>query len=153
MNLKALLPMVGLLSSGVGAATLSSDYVLTIGHEDVVDVRPASDVSQDAFFRDWGQFELRIPKERFPIRAPHCRKSIILRVPGVAPRAGDRARKLEQRWNLFEAILALKKNQESTVKVPLGRGPYIENGVGGGPQLQYCNAYVDAKALDAKQGR
>ena len=153
MNFKAVLLMLGLFSSGVGAATLSSDDLLTVSHEDVIDIRPASDTSQDAFFRDWGQFELRIPKDRFPIPAPHCRKNIILRVPGVGPRVEDRARKLEQRWNLFEALPALTKSKEGKVELPLARGPYIESDGAGGRQLQYCNAYIEAKVLDTKQSR
>ena len=141
----------GIASMPVGSATTSTEGLLTLTQEDVVELRPANGVTREKFLEDWGQFEVRIPKERFPIPAPHCRKEIILRVPAVPPRTHARAQQLEYRWNLFQALVALSKDKESHVELPLAPGPYIGRGSTGERELQYCNAYVDAKALKARQ--
>jgi hypothetical protein len=114
-------------------------------------MRPKSGISREAFYQDWGQFEVRIPKERFPIPAPHCRKNVILRIPGAPPQTPARADQLERRWNLFQALLALSKNKDARVELPLAHGPYVERGSTGERELQYCNAYVASEGLKATQ--
>jgi hypothetical protein len=135
----------------VGSATTSAEGLLTLAPGDVAEVRPARGVTREQFFEDWGQFEVRIPKERFPIPAPHCRKDVILRMPAVPPRASARAQQLEYRWNLFQALLALNEEKGAKVELPLASGPYIVRGSTGARELKYCNAYVDGKALKAGQ--
>ena len=133
----------------VGSATILAEGLLTLTAGDVSEIRPARGVTREQFLEDWGQFEVRIPKERFPIPAPHCRKDVILRMPAVPPRASARAQQLEYRWNLFQALLALSENKDAKVELPLASGPYIERGSRGARELKYCNAYVDGKALKA----
>ena len=53
--------------------------------------------ASDRRTRSGGQFELRLHRERFPVPAPHCRGTVILRMPWTPPDTPDAAAKMPPR--------------------------------------------------------
>jgi len=76
--------------------------------------------------RDGGQFELRLRPERFPVPAPRCRGTLILRMPWTAPDTPDAAAKIAAKERLLERLLALAQAPEDVVAVVLELNPYVE---------------------------
>lgn len=128
------------------ADVMPRELVISLSREDIVRIRPNRDTTQASFDRDWGQFEVLVPKERFPIPAPNCRKNVILRMPAVGPDAPDRERRVEWRWTLFRALHDLASGRIEEVETALLPGPYMKTDGSGRPVLEYCNAYFNDKA-------
>jgi hypothetical protein len=88
-------------------------------------------------FNDGGQFEVLVPKENFPISAPHCNKNIIIRMPYSANEKRKRA--------LYNDLLASK-----SIKVILELNPYIKV-LSKAPlkiELKQCNVFFRHRAGD-----
>lgn len=106
----------------------------------------AADLDLDASdrrARSGGQFELRMHRERFPVAAPHCRGTIILRMPWTAPDTPDAADKIAAKQALLARIRALAKAPGDVVPVVLELNPYVEV-VSRAPlrlQLTQCNVF------------
>jgi hypothetical protein len=81
---------------------------MMISADDIVSISRSKEMPRSEFDDDWGQFEVFIPKEHFPVAAPNCRKNIILRMPGVSHEDPLRSAKLDARWNLFQSLYAVK---------------------------------------------
>lgn len=94
-------------------------------------------VNTEYGFNQGGQFEVLVPKEHFPIRAPNCNENIIIRMPYSKSEAQKRA--------LFDSLVA-----SQTVTVTLELNPYI-NILNSSPleiELQYCNVFFRHRAGD-----
>jgi hypothetical protein len=75
-------------------------------------------------FSSGGQFEVLIPKEKFPVAAPKCGRALILRMPWTDPAARDAAAKVRQKRELYDAIGALKSGARQ-VDVAIDLAPYV----------------------------
>ena len=97
-----------------------------------------------AFDRDWGQFELRLPRQGFALPAPNCHGEIRLRWIALKPDQPDRAAKLEARWSLLQRLQALQRPGAAGAPedVRLDLRYYTRRDAQGAPRLQYCNAFV-----------
>jgi hypothetical protein len=82
--------------------------------------------TSDRRTRDGGQFELRLRPERFPVPAPRCRTSLILRMPWTAPNVPEATKKIAAKQALLERILALEYTPDAVVSVVLELNPYVE---------------------------
>lgn len=97
----------------------------------------------DSRFLDGGQFEVRIPRNKFPIPAPKCRSDIILRMPWTDPRVEDASRKVEEKRKLFDAIMALKAGGTQSISIMVDLAPYVRE-VAHDPlqlELTQCNIF------------
>ncbi len=82
--------------------------------------------SSDNAIRSGGQFEIRLRPEYFPVPAPKCRTSLILRMPWTAPETAEAKEKIETKKALLKRILALHKDSHATVPVVIELNPYVE---------------------------
>lgn len=118
---------------------------------------PGKDLVRQAFDYNGGQFEVQIPKASFPIPAPNCKTNVLLRAPGVNPDKANAQEKLEARWQLFQAIHDVADGKRASIEVPVevkhspGFAPYMILDAHGKPTLEWCNAFIDTKALNAPQ--
>ena len=64
-----------------------------------------------------GQFEVRLHRETFPIAAPACQGSIILRMPWTAPGKDDYAAKVEDKRRLLARIRELERSDKALLPV------------------------------------
>jgi len=132
-----------------GAAQADSlEQPVSLTGQDIVRIKPKSDITRKAFEANWGQFEVLIPKERFPVPAPHCRKNVILRMPAVAPGAPGREKELAFRWRTFRSLQDLIQKKAGHLDLFLAPGPYMSADQEGRPVLRYCNAYFSTKQSD-----
>ena len=76
--------------------------------------------------RAGGQFELRLRPERFPVPAPRCRGTLILRMPWTPPDAPNAAAKITAKEQLLARIRALAEGPGDVVTVVLELNPYVE---------------------------
>jgi hypothetical protein len=135
----------------VHAGATPQPRAITLTAADIASIKPARDTSREALEKRWGQFEVRIPKQRFAIPAPHCRRNIILRMPAVAPEDPAREQKIATRWQFFQRLVAVIDGHAASIDVPLDSGPYMKVDSKGGPVLEYCNVYVKATAVSRLQ--
>lgn len=94
-------------------------------------------VNSEYGFSKGGQFEVFVPKERFPIAAPSCKKNIIIRMPHSGSEKRKRA--------LYNELLLSK-----TITVTLELNPYVKV-LKKDPlqvELKYCNVFFRQKAGD-----
>ncbi|NWL17206.1 hypothetical protein FHG08_16275 [Pseudoalteromonas sp. Scap03] len=94
-------------------------------------------VNTEYGFSKGGQFEVFVPKERFPIAAPSCKKDIIIRMPHSGSEKRKRA--------LYNELLLSK-----TITVTLELNPYVKV-LKKDPlqvELKYCNVFFRQKAGD-----
>ena len=73
-----------------------------------------------------GQFEIRLRREYFPVPAPKCRTSLILRMPWTSPETAGAKEKVEAKAVLLKRILALQKDSRAAVPVVIELNPYVE---------------------------
>lgn len=91
--------------------------------------------SQEQFIDNGGQFELKLNRTAFPISAPNCQDDIVLRMPWVPSKVDVR-----QKYQLYQAILAMFETKQGEVKVAIELNPYVEIS-SEGLQLQHCNIF------------
>ncbi|MDN3487220.1 MULTISPECIES: hypothetical protein [unclassified Pseudoalteromonas] len=94
-------------------------------------------VNSEYGFSKGGQFEVFVPKERFPIAAPSCKKDIIIRMPHSGSEKRKRA--------LYNELLLSK-----TITVTLELNPYVKV-LKKDPlqvELKYCNVFFRQRAGD-----
>jgi hypothetical protein len=73
-----------------------------------------------------GQFELRLRPDKFPVPAPHCRGSIILRMPWTSPQAIEAKKKISAKEDLLKRILKLQHSRDAGLSVVIELNPYVE---------------------------
>lgn len=142
----SLLPWVvagALLLSGCVMAQEAPSIMLHLDKRMILHVLPDPPLDQQALEARWGQFEIRLRPQDFPLRAPHCRQNIILRMPGVAPDSADRADKLQQRWSLYQQVLGVRLGRVEAVALPIDTHRYVQRLRSGERILQFCNAFLD----------
>jgi hypothetical protein len=125
-------------------------FIYNLTYQDIVQIKDAN-MTREAFENDWGQFELLIKKNRFPIPAPNCRNDIILRMPGVVPNALDREKQFDIRWNIFKSLLDLNERKIEQFEIVMSNKPYIKFDKDGKRHLQYCNVYFATNFSDWKK--
>ena len=82
--------------------------------------------ASDNTIRSGGQFEIRLRPEYFPVPAPKCRTSIILRMPWTPPATVEAKEKVEAKAVLLKRILALENDSHAAVPVVIELNPYVE---------------------------
>ena len=145
MTSRALPSFLGviLLASPVFAANdkEANELSLTLTANNVIGISADKDTTRAAFDQAYGQFQVLIPKQLFPVAAPHCRKNVILRMPGTAPHAPNAKAALDAKWDLFQSIHAVLDGRASGVKVFIDAGPYMTRDNYGRVVLEWCNAF------------
>jgi len=99
--------------------------------------------ASDRQVRSGGQFELRLHPEHFPVPAPHCRSTLILRMPWTAPHVPAATDKIAAKQALLRRIWALAQAPNAIVPVVLELNPYVEV-ISRTPlrlQLTQCNVF------------
>ena len=97
----------------------------------------------DRAARSGGQFELRLRQEKFPVPAPNCRGSIILRMPWTSPQSVEAKKKIAAKEDLLKRIWTLEKHPNEALPVVIELNPYVEV-VSHTPlkvQLTQCNVF------------
>jgi hypothetical protein len=99
--------------------------------------------ASDKTIGDGGQFTVRVRQNQFPISAPHCQGSVILRMPWTDPASPGAATKIAAKRSLLERIQMLEKDPRASVPVVLELNPYVEVASRTPLRLQltYCNAF------------
>lgn len=87
-----------------------------------------------------GQFDLRLRREKFPVLAPNCKSSIIVRMPSTLNQDKDDIKAKEK---IHGDIVALKSNEKSKLQLKIEIQSYaeiksVEPFEG---KLKYCNVY------------
>lgn len=94
-------------------------------------------LSRSAFFRDGGQFEVRLRQSGFPVPAPACESDIILRMPWT----GSGRDKVARKYELYRELAALAEGRRpAPVRVVIELNPYVRQR-DSGYQLTQCNAF------------
>jgi hypothetical protein len=79
----------------------------------------------DRHVRDGGQFEIRLRAGQFPIQAPACRDSLVLRMPWTSSAAPAAAEKIRTKDALLKRIRELESNRNDTVRIVVELNPYV----------------------------
>ncbi|HUK41539.1 MAG TPA: hypothetical protein VLX11_10855 [Candidatus Acidoferrales bacterium] len=149
-SIAALLCFFGLLSWVVHSAGSDEQIVVNKGpfgpyYHLRFDLRAdAIDFAQsDRTARSGGQFEIRLRRKMFPVPAPRCRGTIILRMPWTPPLTPDAKAKIAAKQELLKRILELEKQPNDTVSVVIELNPYVRT-ISRAPlklQLTECNVF------------
>lgn len=118
----------------------------TLTADNIASILPPRNTSESEFSRRWGEFEIRVPKGRFPLPAPHCRSTVILRMPARVPGRRSSAERLRLRWELFQSIWQIVADRHGELTLTLAQEPYTRRGLDGKYTLEYCNAYIEPAA-------
>ena len=156
-----LIALIGLLAatSFVHAAdnkTALREMSFTLTQRNIASIDTQKNINRKSFETDYGQFEVHIPKGMFPVPAPHCKKNIILRIPGTSPDAPSAKQKLELNWQLFQSIHAVIEGKLASVEVSIevkhspGIAPYMLLDKQGNPVLEWCNAFINTNTMGSK---
>jgi hypothetical protein len=130
----------------IHAQSPAREITMIIAADDIVSISRSKEIPRSEFDNDyWGQFEVLIPKDRFPVPAPNCNKNIILRMPGVAPNDPSRSANLDACWDLFQSLHAVKEGKKESILVYVASGPYMKTKKDGTRELEYCNAFIKLK--------
>jgi hypothetical protein len=129
----------------IHAQSIAGDIVVTLTASEIVSISLPKEIERSAFGFDGGQFQVLIPKERFPIPAPNCNKNVIFRMPGVPHEDPSRSAKLDARWDLFQSLYAVKEGKKESILMYVGSGPYMKTKKDGTRELEYCNAFIKLK--------
>jgi hypothetical protein len=104
------------------------------------DIESLDKLTKEEFYENGGQFEVRIKKDLFPIRAPKCKSHIILRMPWAQ---GERF--LIEKYSLYETISSMYENNiPEKLDVAIELNPYVsfdEDGI----YLTQCNVFFRHK--------
>ena len=136
------------LASVVAATTIHAqnaprEATIAITADDIVSIDRPKEIPRSKFDDDyWGQFQVLIPKERFPVPAPNCKKNVIFRMTAVAPDDPSRSAKLSARWDLFQSLHAVREGEKESILVRVASGPYMKTRKDGTRVLEYCNAFI-----------
>jgi hypothetical protein len=88
---------------------------------------PAIDfAASDRQTKSSGQFELRLRPEHFPIPAPYCRSTLILRMPWTDPTVSDAMQHIATKEAILVRIWALAQAPQAIVPVILELNPYVK---------------------------
>lgn len=78
-------------------------------------------LSEQKFKDNGGQFEVRIKKDLFPIKAPACKSDIILRMPWAPPNYDPGAK-----YTLYKNIVKVFQGEKESIRVAIELNPYVE---------------------------
>jgi len=116
---------------------------LILGHAKEFRIARGAPTSPEALARDWGQFELLIPRKQFPLAAPACRSDVKLRFIALPPDAPNRDSRVQARWHLLEKLRRIAAGSPDEVRIPLDTRYYVIRKNGHAPVLKYCNSFAD----------
>ena len=144
-----------------GAAENPPSYIshreipFNLTKQNIVSIDPGKDISREEFYDGMGisgQFEVLIPKKLFPIPAPNCRKSVILRVGSVNQAKLYSNEKLEARWRLFQSLHAVLEGKITSVdvKIPIGSDQDMKFDKQDNPVLEWCNAGIELESASER---
>ena len=132
----------GLAVKTVHGQAIPSDLSVELIAGDIVSISLPKQTERGAFDFDGGQFQILIPKGRFPVPAPNCKKNVIFRMAGVSHEDPSRTAKLDARWDLFQSLYAVKEGKKESILVRVASGPYMKTRKDGTRVLEYCNAFI-----------
>ncbi len=101
------------------------------------------DTRPNTFESENGQFEVYLNKNQFPIVAPKCEHTIILRMPGTNPFGDNAQQSIDEKKTLFERIQSMLNTHSGAVEVVIELNPYVEK-IRNNPlilQLTQCNVF------------
>ncbi len=101
------------------------------------------DTRPNAFENESGQFEVYLDKNLFPIAAPMCRNTIILRMPGTNPFGNQVQQSISEKKALFERIQSMVNTHSGSVEVVIELNPYVKK-IRNKPltlELTQCNVF------------
>jgi hypothetical protein len=142
----AMASAVSVFGFGVGvifAASDSPQEILRISASSQIRLDPGAPDSASELVRDWGQFELQLPKEHFPLRAPNCRGKIRLRFIAITPDDPNREIRLDERWALLQKLQRIEQGEPNEAVIQLNLKHYVTRKASGEVVLSYCNAFAD----------
>ena len=97
-------------------------------------------IDKDRFYLDGGIFEVRVNKSEFPIDAPNCRSSIILRMPWTEDSVSDYRKKVEKKYEVYKAISDVSSGTSESYKAVIELNPYVKKN-SNGFELTECNVF------------
>ncbi len=80
----------------------------------------------NVFENENGQFDIYLNKSQFPIAAPMCERTIILRMPGTNPSGDQVKQSINEKKALFERIQTMLNTGSGSVEVVIELNPYVE---------------------------
>jgi len=101
------------------------------------------DAEPNTFENENGQFEVYLNKNQFPIVAPKCEHTLILRMPGTSPVGNQVQQSINEKKILFERIQSMINTHSGVVEVIIELNPYVEK-IRNNPltlQLNQCNIF------------
>ncbi|MDO6685273.1 MULTISPECIES: hypothetical protein [unclassified Agarivorans] len=96
--------------------------------------------SADQFVMNGGQFEVRVLQNSFPIKAPNCKGDLILRMPWTNSDLSAAEVFIDEKYNVYKAIVGASKSEGSNVDVYLELNPYVQM-TGDDFELTECNVF------------
>jgi len=101
------------------------------------------DTRKNIFETENGQFEVYLDKNQFPIAAPMCQHTLILRMPGTNPFGHQAQQSISVKKILFERIQSMINTHSGSIEVVIELNPYVEK-IRNNPltlQLTQCNIF------------
>ncbi|GGB22496.1 hypothetical protein [Agarivorans gilvus] len=92
------------------------------------------------FVMNGGQFEVRVQQNSFPIKAPNCKGDLILRMPWTNSDLSAADVFIDEKYNVYKAIVDASKSEGSNVDVYIELNPYVQM-TGDGFELTECNVF------------
>ncbi|WP_432460916.1 MULTISPECIES: hypothetical protein [unclassified Agarivorans] len=96
--------------------------------------------SADQFAMNGGQFEVRVQQNSFPIKAPNCKGDLILRMPWTNSNLDTAEDFIDEKYNVYKAIVGTSKSEVGNVDVYIELNPYVQL-VANDFELTECNVF------------
>ncbi|WP_163133159.1 hypothetical protein [Agarivorans sp. Alg241-V36] len=96
--------------------------------------------SADQFVINGGQFEVKVQQNSFPIKAPNCKDDLILRLPWTNSGLNAAEDFIDEKYNVYKAIVDASKSEGSNVDVYIELNPYVQK-TGDDFELTECNVF------------
>ncbi|WP_411992546.1 hypothetical protein [Agarivorans sp. DSG3-1] len=96
--------------------------------------------SAEQFVMNGGQFEVRVQQNSFPIKAPNCKGDLILRMPWTNSDLSVAEVFIDEKYNVYKAIVGASKSEGSNVDVYIELNPYVQM-TGDDFELTECNVF------------
>ena len=115
-------------------------FSVTLTQKDISSIK-GGNKDREKFENDMGAFEIRIPKQNFPVPAPNCKKEIILRMPGSYAEDSTIKEDIEAKWKIFQDVKQVKAGNYKDLKVTVTPLHYVTDRADGTMELEYCNVF------------
>ncbi|MDO6763702.1 hypothetical protein [Agarivorans sp. 1_MG-2023] len=103
-------------------------------------IKSIKELSADQFVMNGGQFEVRVQQKALPIKAPNCKSDLILRMPWTNSDLSAAEVFIDEKYNVYKAIVDASKSEGSNVDVYIELNPYVQK-TGDDFELTECNVF------------